>query len=577
MDGRKKEKTSMGRQHFKSNFQRELERSAISQMFFVILIGCVFFGAAIVGMFFWERQMRRKEFLDTAEAVFCDIYDSVTGFLTEKDNQELFFCCARGEGRGNQLRYHLGDFNLQTQVHINLLLTDDKGQVRFSSFQEEDMNLHRMEFNRISGQNAKNSPGRIYDTVYFFSGSTSEYVLLLPLYEEDRYLGCVSAWLTPEDWGRHFLKYQYDTILTDERGNVIYCSNTSLLQDSNVNRYRPDLDGYYEWNNGNRYFVGSRYLKEPGVQIYAFLYSPRTVGYVLLGVAVIIGLGFLWTWMFFRILEAMAAKTSESVGKLVEEIRIIRKKDHQHVISVETGDEIEEIADQINKLVASVNELNRKNLELIQVNSRMEMENLQAQINPHFIYNTLDNIRYLIVQDAAKADELIGRFTHILRYSVNNSKRSASLGEDMEYIQDYLEIQKTRFGKRFTYQVDIAPECRCLKVPKLLLQPLIENSLKYGFKKKASIDVQIRGTVEKGYLVLQVEDDGPGQPRSTLETLRSLLKSEEAATAHNGLLNIHRRIVLEYGENSGLWVDSEENEGFFVTVRLWMGGNRDHV
>lgn len=573
----KKEKPSVGRHHFKSNFQRELERSAVSQMFLVILIGCVFFGAAIVGMFFWERQMRRLEYLDTVETVFFDIYDSVTGFLTEENNQELFLRCARGEGRGNQLRYHLGDFNLKTPVHIDLILTDEKEQVRFSSFRDEDMNLHRMEFNRISGQNAQNSSGQIYDTVYFFSGYTSEYVLLLPLYEGDTYRGCVSAWLKPEDWGRHFLKYQYDTILTDDRGNVIYCSNKSLLKDSNVNRYRPDLEGYYEWNNGSRYFVGNRYLKEPGVWIYAFLYSPRTVGYVLLGVVVIAGLGLLWTGMFFRMLEAMAAKTSESVGKLVEEIRIIRKKDHQHVISVETGDEIEEIADQINKLVSSVNELNRRNLELIQVNSRMEMQNLQAQINPHFIYNTLDNIRYLIVQDAAKADELIERFTHILRYSIDNSRHSASLGEDMEYILDYLEIQKTRFGKRFTYQVDIAPECSRLKVPKLLLQPLIENSLKYGFKKKASIDVQIRGSVEDGYLVLQVEDDGPGQPRATMEILRSMLNAEEAATAHNGLLNIHRRIVLEYGENSGLWVDSEENEGFFVTVRLWMGGNEDHV
>ena len=145
----------------------------------------------------------------------------------------------------------------------------------------------------------------------------------------------------------------------------------------------------------------------------------------------------------------------------------------------------------------------------------------------------------------------------------------------MEYIEDYLVIQKTRFGERFLYEVDIRPECSRVLVPKLLLQPLIENSLKYGFRKKPAIHVLIRGWIEEEYLVLKVEDDGPGQPKSTLETLRGILHSGEINTVHNGLQNINRRVILEYGNDSGLSLESQEGMGFAVTIRLWIGGGKN--
>lgn len=275
-------------------------------------------------------------------------------------------------------------------------------------------------------------------------------------------------------------------------------------------------------------------------------------------------------------MHTMAAKTSQSVEQLIREIRTIRKEDPHHRVKIDTGDELEEIAEQINKMMVSINELNQKNLDLVNVNNRMEIQNLQAQINPHFIYNTLDNIRYLIVQDAAKADELIERFTHILRYSINNMKNRTCLQEDMEYIEDYLVIQKTRFGEKFSYSVEIEEDCWPVIIPKLLLQPLIENSLKYGFRKKASIGVWIRGYTDGEYLVLEVRDNGPGQPQSTLETLRSILNSGKINIAHNGLQNINRRIFLEYGHDSGIRLDSREGEGFTVIVRLWIQGGQ-HV
>lgn len=559
----------------KSSFQKELERLASKQIITVIGIGCLFFCVAIFGNTLIEQRMKQEKHLDDVTGTFRQVCDSVASFLQDEENAAIFLNCILGLENGNGLQYRITKYNVDALVGINLILADPEGQILFSSFSEEVLNLHRKEFNQIADTNAKAQDGKLYRTVYFFSGETSEYVLIQPLYQDGVYVGSVAAYLKERDWNRLFQKYQYDIILTTAGGDVIYCSNSSFTLGSTVNKYRPRKMERYCQVNDSRYLTGRRYLPEQNVYLYSFIYQPENVSYILIGILIILSLGLVWMILFFHLLQKMAEKTSQSVRTLVEEIRLIRKEDTEHVIEIETGDEIEEIARQINKMVVSVNELNQKNMDLLEINNRMEIQNLQAQINPHFIYNTLDNIRFLIAQDGKKADELIGRFTRILRYSINNTKQSTSLQEDMEYIEDYLVIQKTRFGERFLYEVDIRPECSRVLVPKLLLQPLIENSLKYGFRKKPAIHVLIRGWIEEEYLVLKVEDDGPGQPKSTLETLRGILHSGEINTVHNGLQNINRRVILEYGNDSGLSLESQEGMGFAVTIRLWIGGGKN--
>lgn len=559
----------------KSSFQKELERLASKQIITVIGIGCLFFCVAIFGNTLIDQRMKQEKHLDDVTGTFRQVCDSVASFLQDEENAAIFLNCILGLENGNGLQYRITKYNVDALVGINLILADPEGQILFSSFSEEVLNLHRKEFNQIADTNAKAQDGKLYRTVYFFSGETSEYVLIQPLYQDGVYVGSVAAYLKERDWNRLFQKYQYDIILTTAGGDVIYCSNSSFTSGSTVNKYRPRKMERYCQVNDSRYLTGRRYLPEQNVYLYSFIYQPENVSYILIGILIILSLGLVWMILFFHLLQKMAEKTSQSVRTLVEEIRLIRKEDTEHVIEIETGDEIEEIARQINKMVVSVNELNQKNMDLLEINNRMEIQNLQAQINPHFIYNTLDNIRFLIAQDGKKADELIGRFTRILRYSINNTKQSTSLQEDMEYIEDYLVIQKTRFGERFLYEVDIRPECSRVLVPKLLLQPLIENSLKYGFRKKPAIHVLIRGWIEEEYLVLKVEDDGPGQPKSTLETLRGILHSGEINTVHNGLQNINRRVILEYGNDSGLSLESQEGMGFAVTIRLWIGGGKN--
>lgn len=558
----------VGHKGEKSIFQKQLEQEAVRNICLLVLIGCLFFSAAIFGISYLNTRFNVREHLNFLIGVFQTVCSSTTNYLNDPENEEIFARCIDEESDGREARYSLSKYNVDSPIRGDLILSDETGNIVFTSFGNDAMNLHRIAFNGIVCDNAAIEPAAIYRTVYYFSGDTSEYVFSRPLYRAGELVGFANVYLNGRDWARLFSDYQYDSIITTANGDIIYCSREGFLQERNANKYRGRKGQHTTALHGNRYLVSSHDLREEGVTIYSFIYYPKNILYLFIGILTIILLGIIWFVMTLKLSQLMAEKNARSVSVLADEMRIIRHGDSSHVIQINTGDEFEEIALQINRMVKSINDLNTRNTDLIRLNSMIEISNLQTQINPHFIYNTLDTIKYLIIPEPEKAAHLIEKFTHILRYSINNTKHDVLLAEDMRHIEDYLYIQKTRFGERFLCETAIAEECMRHRVPKLLLQPIIENSIKYGFKKKMELKVEIRGWCGDGYLFLTVEDDGPGIPRSTLETLRAMLRSEELKTEHNGLQNLARRIVLEYGEDSEMTIDSREGEYFRVDIKL---------
>lgn len=558
------------RAYKKSRFQQELEQSVSRKLISSLLLGCLLFCIAIAAVNALSQNARREDHLESVASTFHEVYNSTSAFLLDAGHTELFLSELRNDQ--DNLRYLISQYNVSALVEIQLILTDSEGKVRFTTFSEGEMNLHRQEFNGIAVDNACHLMRAVYTTVYHFRANSSEYVMIHPLYRDGGYQGAAAVYLNENDWTKLFGQYQYDAILTKSNGDVITCSNSSFLSQKNANKYLPADAAQYVRVNGNRYLRSSRSLENGTVLAYSFIYSPTNYSYLFVGLLLIVLLGLSWAAMFARIMHAMTEQMVKSVDTLVREIRIIRKEDPDHIIEIDTGDEIEEIARQVNKMVRSIQELSQRNIALAEVNNRMEMQNLQAQINPHFIYNTLDNIRYLIPTDPQRAQQLIGRFIGILRYSINNTKHNVPVKDDLNYLQDYLVIQSTRFGANFSYEIDIDDACMEFIIPKLLLQPLLENSIKYGFQKKPRIHIRVRSWLGEDALYFTVEDNGGGVDETTLEQLRDILRSDEVNIEHNGLQNINRRIWLGYGGDSGLTIDSTEGEGFTVKLKLRLGG-----
>ena len=154
-------------------------------------------------------------------------------------------------------------------------------------------------------------------------------------------------------------------------------------------------------------------------------------------------------------------------------------------------DEFRMLNDAFRNMVIQREELMLHNSELAERKRTMEIKQLEEQFNPHFIFNVLETLRYEIAIDSQKASEMVMAFANLMRYSVYYGSTIVPLQTDIEYINDYLLLQKMRYNRRLNYHIDIPEELMDLMIPKLLLQPVVENSLVHGMKDKHCVSVTI--------------------------------------------------------------------------------------
>lgn len=311
------------RTYKKSRFQQELEQSVSRKLISSLLLGCLLFCIAIAAVNALNQNARREDHLESVASTFHEVYDNTSAFLLDAGHTELFLSELRKDQ--DNLRYLISHYNVSALVEIQLILTDSKGNVRFTTFSEGEMNLHRQEFNGIAVDNACHLMRAVYTTVYHFRANSSEYVMIHPLYRDGEYQGAAAVYLNENDWTKLFSQYQYDAILTKPNGDVIACSNSSFLSQKNANKYLPADAAQYVRVNGNRYLRSSRSLENGTVLAYSFIYSPTNYSYLLVGLLLIVLLGLSWAAMFVRIMHAMTEQMVKSVDTLVRQIRIIRK------------------------------------------------------------------------------------------------------------------------------------------------------------------------------------------------------------------------------------------------------------
>ena len=206
---------------------------------------------------------------------------------------------------------------------------------------------------------------------------------------------------------------------------------------------------------------------------------------------------------------------------------------------------------------------------------RAELELLQAQINPHFLYNTLDSI--VILAESEREEDVVNMVTSLstfFRNSLSNGKDIIPLRAELAQATSYLEIQQIRYSDIMSYQISVPGNMLDIMVPKLILQPLIENALYHGIKNRRGRGIiNITGEMASGDILLRVKDNGAGMSPEHLEELRNGIFQEH----HNGLglKNVYRRIRLYCGEAYGLSFESTLGEGTEVTIRLPSEGITD--
>ena len=199
---------------------------------------------------------------------------------------------------------------------------------------------------------------------------------------------------------------------------------------------------------------------------------------------------------------------------------------------------------------------------------RTELALLQAQINPHFLYNTMDTIIWLIEADKQQeAVEMVANLSSFFRHSLSKGEDVITLAEEERHVRSYLQIQHARYQDIMEYILDIDPGLHDAMLPKLTLQPLVENALYHGIKlKRAKGTIRITATLADGCALLRVEDNGVGITPQRLAQLRDAMERQERVGF--GLSAVNQRLRLQFGPEYGLRLDSEEGQGTTVTARI---------
>jgi signal transduction histidine kinase len=209
-----------------------------------------------------------------------------------------------------------------------------------------------------------------------------------------------------------------------------------------------------------------------------------------------------------------------------------------------------------------VQEKERQEEQLKALATEAELKALKAQINPHFLFNTLNTIAELIHADSARAEATVERLAEMFRYVLNGSDRGlVPLEEELAFLDDYLEIERVRFGDRLRVTHRIAPEALDLLVPSLVLQPLVENTIRHGQGADGSIDLDVDIHTDGDRAVIAISDRGPGMPA----------RHKIGEGPGHGLHNVDQRLRKTFGQAYGLEIGANEPRGTIVTLSIPVG------
>ena len=283
----------------------------------------------------------------------------------------------------------------------------------------------------------------------------------------------------------------------------------------------------------------------------------------------LIGAGIYATLMLMFIL-GLSFQYTEPMLKIIHDLKRVEKGDLTVRTKVNTTNEISELSDSINNMIGEMELLIDKLVTEERNKREVELEALHAQINPHFLYNTLNTIKWMAkIQGANSVSNAIVALVKLLRISINISSDFITLKEEMEYIQNYVVIQKLRFNEDFEIDYQIPDELMDLLLPKLILQPIIENSIIYGMENAEKLAIIIESFIEDNNndYTIRIVDNGPGIPE---EVLSQISKDINVGSKFSkaGLNNISQRIKLFCGEQYGLEILTSEGNGTTVLVRL---------
>ncbi|NHN29209.1 cache domain-containing sensor histidine kinase [Paenibacillus agricola] len=393
-----------------------------------------------------------------------------------------------------------------------------------------------------------------------------------------------------------YTRGEEELYILDEKGTVIYGANPDLLGkvlDEQWVRHLTTLPHQYgSFESNSKQFAG--------VHIYERLSAPymnwtmvKQIPYDSLyrnarEITLINALIFsLFLIVVISATLYISFRFTAPIRNLLGYISKIQTGDMQVDIQVTSNDEIGVLARRFRLMMQTINNLIMSEYKLDIANKTNQLKALQAQINPHFLYNSLQSIGTLALQhEVPKIYQLLSALAKMMRYSMNTNESRVELLQELNHVKAYLQLQLQRFENELAVRYDIEESALSLEIPKMLLQPLVENYFKHGFDHRNPSNLLIvscRWAPDGQNAILVIEDNGIGMPQARFEALLQQLEQQLEQQAdlfdkdrdkdpelesHIGLYNVKNRLLLYFNGNADLQIERVVPSGFRVTLRV---------
>ena len=283
---------------------------------------------------------------------------------------------------------------------------------------------------------------------------------------------------------------------------------------------------------------------------------------------VLVAMGLMAVALFFS--RFVAKSITLPIQRLCDSMERVQEGDFSvSDIVVDSENEIGSLTKSFNVMTQRIHELMAQNIREQEAKRKSELKALQSQINPHFLYNTLDSIIWMA--EGKKNEEVVlmtASLARLLRQSISNEDELVSIGQEIEYARGYLTIQKMRYKDKLEFRIEVEPSVLNIRLIKLVLQPVIENAIYHGLKYKESRGLLlVKGFMKNGNAVLQVIDDGVGMDQETLDHIYERHKVDYHSNGV-GIYNVQKRLQLYYGNEYGIVYESKPGEGTTATITI---------
>ncbi|MEH7501225.1 sensor histidine kinase [Neobacillus drentensis] len=356
--------------------------------------------------------------------------------------------------------------------------------------------------------------------------------------------------------------------LIDGDGNIIYSINKGIPLDM-INQVKHETnETKLEWKH-EKYYINTIANKGD----YTYVSAITDKGWKKLSIV----RGTMWGVIIFLIIIAIlisysfTRNYSRRINKIVSIIRQVEKGNlDARIPESKHEDELSKIAVNINSMLTELNNYIEQFYLLNMKQQQAELKALQAQIDPHFLFNTLEAIRMVAVVEGSKtSSKMIFHLAKLFRYSLE-SKDVVPFYTEIEYVNQYLKLMQFKYPNKLEVHMDIPSDVEQTIVQKLILQPIIENYFVHGFKKdRTDNELFIRAVNLGEKIEIRVEDNGKGMTEEELSNIVHHINREEGDEMKSiGLRNIHQRLKIKYGDQFGISLKSLKNQGTIVTLSI---------